>query len=170
MGRGAKPSDLEANQRCYLILNRANQAAQAGRASGIPPIACRKIKKLGKLWEISALRLRVYILCVYRRASANCATIWQFSSLNLVFWSLEKQHAGYKSQNFPLISINSHGIPSYTMGRESNGATRTPKAPSQVSYRHPDHRTRRSDAQASRHPPRWHALLDIPGDGTRAAD
>ena len=29
---------------------------------------------------------------------------------------------------------------------------------------------KRSDARASRHPPRWHAQLDTPSDGTRAAD
>ena len=56
--------------------------------------------------------------------------------------------------------------------RNSNRGAKDPTR-KQISRFHTgtaDIRTTRSGARASRHPPRWRAQLELPGNGTRAAD
>ena len=66
----------------------------------------------------------------------------------------------------PKIPVDFHEFPCHPYRHDEDGnrggKTPTIKIPRQVSYRLRFHRTKRSGARASRHPPRWRAQLDIP--------
>ena len=99
---------------------------------------------------------------------------WRNLNIDAIFRFMTDQ--GWVSlQDFPKFSVDSHAFPWQLPFIETSGpafgAANDPANQNKSRFHTGfPHFELRSGARASRHPPRWRAQLDYPGNGTRAAD
>lgn len=127
-----------------------------------------------RAWEIMgnnpALTMPLHLVCSFRASAVFCKTKPEITQ-NAVLRHISEQHLDINSHKKQLRPMYSHGIPN---SRDESGNS---KRGTQTSTRYPNnkksrfhtgtrfHRTQRSGARASRHPPRWRAQSDFPETG-----
>lgn len=119
-------------------------------------------------WEIEG-NFEMGQICPYLVVICNSLSVCRVEISNPAgLFLICSQRAMMWVHRLVLISMISHGIPCSSDENEATGAPNDPNQEKQgfiQALRF--HRTKRSGARASRHPPRWRAQSDTPQSGLR---
>ena len=123
-------------------------------------------KNVGKIWNFLGEGPKHHILYAELFSTATIRALGWFSPTNCCVRGCPKTTYG---PWLPKKTFASHAFPWHKLltvdGQTNTGHQTTPPTGRSGFIQAPIHRTKRSGARASRHPPRWRAQLDIPVTG-----